>query len=56
MFALCSEVAQLAEQVPLEHKVKGSSPFLAEHREVCPRGRLFLSFSRRAARQSSDRT
>ena len=27
-----SEVAQSAEQVPLEHKVEGSSPSLAEQR------------------------
>ncbi len=45
MPALSSEVAQLAEQVPLEHKVKGSSPFLAEQNEVCPWGRLFLSLT-----------
>ena len=42
MPALFSEVAQSAEQVPLEHKVKGSSPFLAEQSEVCPRADFFV--------------
>ena len=42
MPALFSEVAQSAEQVPLEHKVKGSNPFLAEQSEVCPWADFFV--------------